>query len=133
MRFVKSSNQRRLSFKSKFYFFLTLVFLVLVGLSFFSVWNRNRQVNREISGLRSEISNLEKDNVELGGLIEYFNSSAYIEEKARNDLGLRKEGERVVVVSDSLNLHADTGAAAVSGQTEQPLSNPQKWWRHFFQ
>ena len=64
-------------------------------------------------------------------MVDYFNSTAYIEEKARVDLGLKKEGEKVVVIADSAkNKLAQNKTEAAA---EKPKTNPQKWWQYFFE
>ncbi|MFA6410576.1 MAG: septum formation initiator family protein [Candidatus Buchananbacteria bacterium] len=103
--------------------------LVVISINLFNTWQKNQQINQEINGLTQEIENLEKSNLEAKRLIEYFNSDAYIEEKARIDLGLQKAGEKVVVVPNTTS-----NAKNSEKSTEKPkdYSNPQKWWQYFF-
>lgn len=118
--------------KSRVFFLVLLIVLLFIILNFSRGCQKSRRINQEISGLKNEIGQLEKDNLELKELITYFNSTAFLEERARLDLGLKKEGEKVVVLTDLAKkelAEKKTEAAAA----EKPRSNPQKWWRYFFQ
>lgn len=107
----------------------SLIFL-FVFLNFLKAWFKGRQVNSEINNLEQEISTLQKDTAELTELIQYFNSSAYIEEKARVDLGLKKEGEKVVLITDDLKKNLESGEKIE--EKNAPRSNLKKWWDYFF-
>ena len=111
--------------------FLVLIIMAsFIALSLSTNLKRSSEVNGEIIDLEREIANLERDNLEFRELIEYFNSNAYIEERARVDLGLKKDGEKVVVITNA----AATGTAIAHVGTESlgALTNPQKWWHYFF-
>jgi len=54
---------------------------------------------KRLVGLENELMELEKRKAELDQRIEYKQTDAYIEERARNDLNLIKPGESVFVVS----------------------------------
>ncbi|NUM25322.1 MAG: septum formation initiator family protein [Candidatus Buchananbacteria bacterium] len=115
-----------------FLIFAVLVVLLLIGgLNFYQSWSRTKEVNNEISQLQEEIKNLEKNNKEFQELIEYFNSDAYIEERARLDLGLKKDGEKVAVIPKG-NETADTRSQETQTKNRSNLTNPQKWWDYFF-
>ncbi|HLC89824.1 MAG: hypothetical protein A3J65_00845 [Candidatus Buchananbacteria bacterium RIFCSPHIGHO2_02_FULL_45_11b] len=121
----------KISWKTKAVFLALLIGLVFIIMNFSRGFQKNRQINREIGGLKAEIGQLEKDNLELKQMVDYFNSTAYIEEKARVDLGLKKEGEKVVVIADSAkNKLAQNKTEAAA---EKPKTNPQKWWQYFFE
>lgn len=118
--------------KTKLIFISSLAILLIIGVGLTKSLQRDSEVNHEISGLNTSIKDLEKDNLELKELVEYFNSDAYIEEKARIDLGLKKAEEKVVIVSNQRekgfgNLERGTAEAQIKN-----LSNPEKWWRYFF-
>ncbi|OGY44106.1 MAG: hypothetical protein A3J62_03825 [Candidatus Buchananbacteria bacterium RIFCSPHIGHO2_02_FULL_38_8] len=119
---------------SKLTLLLGIIILGLIAVSFIKSWNRSREVNQEVKGLEQKIQTLQKDNLELSELIKYLNSTAYIEEKARTDLGLKKEGEKTVIIPelniDNLNSNLDS-----KNQLEQKsdlIPNPKKWWHYFF-
>ena len=113
---------------------LVLVVLSLV-LLFFAVnylrnWNKSREINKEISNLNQEVKKLEGDNLQLTELIKYLNSTAFLEEKARTDLGLKKEGEKTIILSN-FGQNATSSDQTSNNQQGQD-SNFRKWWRYFF-
>ena len=88
---IKNQNKIKANWKNKFILLFLIIILVFTAVNLAGNWQKNRQVNQEITGLEQEIGELEKNNLELKELIQYFNSTAYIEEKARLDLGLKKK------------------------------------------
>ena len=118
--------------KTKLIFITSLVILLIVGFGLAKSWQRDNEVNQEISGLNNSIIGLEKDNLELKELVEYFNSDAYIEEKARIDLGLKKAEEKVVIVSNQREGGFNSIEPEFSRANTSDLSNPEKWWLYFF-
>lgn len=109
-----------------------LLLLLLFSANFIRSRSSNRTINREISSLETEVSQLEQGNSQLAELIKYLNSPAYLEEKARTDLGLRKAGERAVIVPDTGASSTAETASASTLTTFSATSNPGRWWRYFF-
>ncbi|MFA6215224.1 MAG: septum formation initiator family protein [Patescibacteria group bacterium] len=124
-------NNRNLptSRKSKFFFFFAVIILFFILINLAKSWQQSHQVKNEMTDLQNQIQTLEKDNSNLKELVTYLNSNAYIEEKARVDLGLKKAGEKVVVVND---LPTDEISEANKNEEQKNLSNSQKWWKYFF-
>ncbi|MFA6321957.1 MAG: septum formation initiator family protein [Candidatus Buchananbacteria bacterium] len=112
---------------------ILIIVVIFLAFNLVSTWQKNHEINQEIDGLQTQISTIQTDNLKLNELIGYFNSNAYIEEKARVDLGFKKEGEKVVMVPESMknDLLAQEKNAAGEKNLEE-LSNPKKWWRYFF-
>lgn len=108
-----------------------LLLLLLFSVNWIRSWKNNRAVDQEITGLKDNVSQIEQDNFRLAELIKYLNSTAYLEEKARTDLGLRKPGEQAVIVPNT-PAAADTNQAAPQTAPTQATANPQRWWRYFF-
>lgn len=118
--------------KTKLIFITGIIVLLIIGVGLAGSWQRNSEVNQEIYGLENNITDLKKDNLGLKELVEYFNSDAYIEEKARIDLGLRKPNEKVVVVSQQRERSIIDSNLQANKAKQAQLSNPQKWWQYFF-
>lgn len=128
-----SPNKNKKSLKKTIISLVLIIILIFVVFSFIIAWQKNHQINNEITDLKDQISNMETENYKLSDLIKYLNSNAFIEEKARVDLGFKKEGEKVVLVPDNIK----NNIIAVENQNQsdksiQDLSNPQKWWKYFF-
>jgi cell division protein FtsB len=126
--------------------FFVLFLLILVALSVPLVKNINNRnkINAEIASLEAEISLTQNKNGELNKLISYLESDQYIEEQARTNMGLKKEGEEVVVLkglgSTNKKVQANNSTAndspfTVPGLEKNKdngvLSNPEKWLKYF--
>lgn len=125
-------GNRKTSWKNKLFFLLGGIILVFVGTNLAKSWQKNNQINQEVAGLEENIQQLEKDSLELKELVEYFNSQAYIEEKARIDLGLKKVGEKVVIVTNSRGKNLSAQIPDQAAPQQLITSNPQRWWQYFF-
>jgi len=131
---LEDSPKNNNGWRNKLFFLIGIIILVLVVINLAKSWTQTHQINQEIAGLEEEIVNLEQNNLGLKQLIEYFNSDAYIEEKARLDLGLKKEGEKLVIVADQNTEQKDNQKNLSEDEAEQKQnnSNPKKWWHYFF-
>ncbi len=83
-------------------FFLALI---LAGVAFLVVSNsritkRRQDLLSQIARLEEEIKIQEKKNEELKAGISQFSNQDYLEEEARERLGLKKPGEEVVAISN---------------------------------
>lgn len=107
--------------------FLTLAMIVLLsvfGLELIQ-WQQRRKIDSEIEHLQQEQAELEQRNNALQQSLQYFSSDSYKEKLAREQLGLKKDGEIVV------NYPPD-GIASQPIETPKPPNNLQKWWDYIF-
>jgi len=94
---------KRTRFKKKV--FLIILGLGLTGFLIFLIFsnykiNQKRiQLQLEIKSLKEEVQDLERKNKELKAEIFETQTEDYLEKKTRENLGLRKPQEGVVVVS----------------------------------
>ncbi len=127
---------------SRLFIIIGICLLVFIGLSLGKETYRNYQIQKEIQALEEEISGLEKNNDNLTRLIEYFKTESYQEKEARQKLGLQKEGEKVVVIteenieSEELEMESAENSIEEFNQSEEiqeeEISNPRKWWNFIF-
>lgn len=117
-------------------FFLSPLFLaiafplaILLVVAYARSYVSNYYIHQEIEDLESQISQLETKKLESIGLLEYVLSDDFVEEKARTELNLRKPGENVIIISDSVS--SDVAAATREPPTRQYIPNPIKWWYYF--
>lgn len=78
-----------------------------------------------------ESGRLEGRNAELRALLERVKQSDYVEEKARTELGLIKQGENETIILHG-NTLKDSGQAETGVLESIRISNPRKWWNYFF-
>lgn len=108
----KSSLRRRKRFnlaKSK----LPVVFLIfLLVYAIFSVgvrFNNLYAMQQDLRKIQEQVNKLERKNAELRKQLEMVMSDAYVEEVAREKLGLVKEGEtRIVLVEKPSKKEVDS-------------------------
>lgn len=131
-------NKRRENFILRILYnqkFLALVGLVLIFLISFPLAknvSKRYRINKEIKELGKEISDFESKNKDLKQLITYLESDQFVEEKARLNLGLKKEGEQIVVIKDDTAITTDTNLEGRGLGNSQNFSNPRQWWNYFF-
>ena len=148
----------RFLFNRKILFLLGLVVIVLISFPIAKNWSQRYQIDEEIEELKGEIELIEEKNTELRKLLSYLESDQFVEEQARLNFGLKKEGEEVAVVqfndseargdsqlnssddnTDEVNHNDETGKSIynIPGLSKQepvkPPGNPQRWWRYFFE
>ncbi|HRY52377.1 MAG TPA: septum formation initiator family protein [Candidatus Portnoybacteria bacterium] len=131
-------NKFKKFFSSRVVLFLLLLAFVWLSLVLAKAFYKKRQMDQEISSLKTEIEKMDKKGQELNQLLSYFNSQSYLEKEAKDKLNLKKEGESVVMVqgvsSEELAASENVGnlsiEAAVSEQVED--NNLVKWWKFFF-
>lgn len=126
----QSSSLRRF-FTSRLFFVVIFSVIGLVIFGSIRTYYQDYKVKQEIASLQSEVVQLQKKKFQSMELLEYVTSNAFVEEKARTELNLKKPGEHVLIIP---TLHSQQeqkqvpGAASASGQN---LSNPIKWWYYF--
>jgi len=110
-----------------------VIILIFSLISLIRNYQNNLRINQEIVTLEQEANKIERDNLELTELIKYLNSTAHIEEKARIDLGLKKEGETAVVIPDLQNNFPTLNPGHDNPENNIDSNfNPKKWWNYFF-
>ncbi|HEX3095749.1 MAG TPA: septum formation initiator family protein [Patescibacteria group bacterium] len=113
-------------FESKL--FLSAALIVLLGVFALELqqWQQRRKIDLEISHLKQEQADLQARNNALQQSLQYFSSDNYKEKLAREQLGLKKEGEIVV------NFPANGVQGKDQQAQNQPTNNFQKWWQYIF-
>lgn len=104
---------------------VSAVLVVNLSRSIWDLWRR-----RDILGERQAVlKRLEAEQARLQKEFEYAQSPEFIEQEARNRLGLAREGETVVLMpNDKLPM--------INGATEEKIQenvpNWKRWWKLFF-
>lgn len=115
-------------FTSRWFVISTLVIIGGVGFSFFRTYYLHYTIKARIGELEKQVMQLDEKELELMEVLDYVASDAFVEEKARTELGLKKPGEQMIVVKNDRDYrHRDVS----QDSSQELLSNPKKWWYYF--
>lgn len=96
----------------------------------------SHQVRVQVQRLQGQVATEAHRQQQLQDLIDYLGSPTFREQEARLKLGLKKEGEQVLVVpitnSTMTNTTTETLTSTSSSTSTEPLSHPAQWWNYFF-
>ncbi|MEK7141826.1 MAG: septum formation initiator family protein [Patescibacteria group bacterium] len=104
---------------------VSLVLIVNLTRSIWDLWRR-----RDILGERQAVlRRVEAEHARLQKELEYAQSPEFIEQEARNRLGLAREGESVVILPKLQITNSKTQTKEEKGEN---IPNWKRWWRLFF-
>jgi len=126
---VKTPNKWQIFFGSRWFLLGAFLVALFLAISFGRAYYRDYAVRMEIQKLQAEVKKLEEKKIQTMDILQYVQSSAFVEEKARTELNLALPGENAVVVKD-LNKSAGQGDTKMLKLDNIP--NPVKWWKFFF-
>lgn len=116
-------------FRSPLFLAIAFPLAVLLVVAYVRSYVSSYYIQQEIQDLEAQIQDLETKKLESIELLEYVLSDDFVEEKARTELNLRKPGENVIIVSESVP--SDVDASIPEQGTRQYTPNPIKWWYYF--
>lgn len=95
---------------------------------------KSYQVDKFIQAAEEQNKQLEETNKGLAEDYEYYSSDAYKEKIAKQNFGLIRPGEEVIILvpNDDENVSIDDRASQATRQYYSSLSNPRKWFLFFF-
>ena len=135
-------NKKKISLIIGSQIFLSLILLGLLAFLLTPTiknYRQQRAVDNEIESLRQQIAEAEQQNSEFKKMLEYLESDSFAQEQARLNLGLKKPGENVAVVENTIENVLPTTATAeltddnlINSQALRLLQNLQKWLDYFF-
>lgn len=123
--------------------FFAVMFVGLVGVLITANYKINQkrdELIKKIDGLKKQIQEAQQKNEQLSKDINQANSQEQLEKIAREQMGLKKPGEEVVIIKDSGN---ENGNENANGSDSQPQNNstqnettetkpnpwnPLSWW-----
>ncbi len=111
------------------------IILILISIPLSKNIAKRMEVNKEIKDLEGEIAGIENKNNQLDDLVTYLKSDNFAEEQARLNLGLKKPGEEVAVITAPDNPAAapgDNGPGGNAGNDGRAGNKPQRWYDYFF-
>ncbi|AET65829.1 septum formation initiator [Desulfosporosinus orientis DSM 765] len=92
---INPKKRQRVRIRRSFVLVLCLVFAV-VGSSAWQIWKLRSQVEEQIAQLNQEKAKLLQQEKDLNSEITKLNTPSYIEQLAREQLGLVKQGEILI-------------------------------------
>jgi cell division protein FtsB len=114
------------TFSTKIFLAIVLATAAVLGNIKFRQWQSKNRIEAEKQELLRQAEELSNKNQELAESLKYLNTMNFREKIARQQLGLKKEGENVYVFPEKLT----------APETGQPGGNTgknwQKWWNYFF-
>ena len=126
---AKSKKNKKGSYQ-EIAFSVFLIFLIILGVGFLIASNlrinkRRQDLISQINKLETEIKEKEKQNLELKAGVSQIADQNYVEQEAREKLGLKKPGEEVVSIQ-KVETEANK-TQEVKKETGSPW-NPKNWW-----
>jgi|GEM_PF-2263142 len=130
---IRKNNKRGINFSRFFsgpivFTFLGLVVFLFLSFSLYQEVSQKQTANKEITDLNNEVSSLETSNQDLKNLLTYLKSDQFVEAEARASMGLKKQGEEVIVVQGSDDNATSSDA---TNNKDSGTFNPFKWWQYF--
>lgn len=139
----------KIIFNAKFVAFIGLIIIIAISVPLAKNVSQKKEIDKEIVNLQKEIKEIENKNTDLKKIIDYMGSNQYVEEQARLNFGLKKNGEEAVVIESKEtqdlrasidggeNLSANDNVFNIPGlKNSKPArakTNPEKWWEYFFE
>ena len=105
--------------------------IALIVFGYTRTYYQDYKVKQEIKNLQKEVDSLQKKKFQSMELLDYVTSDAFVEEKARTELNLKKPGENVLIIPEIQKSTAETQTSITLSESGQKLSNPIKWWYYF--
>jgi len=118
---------------------LEVAVLVFFGFNLGKEVVKKRAIDAEIKKLQSEIGKMEQDRDELGSLLQYVKTDAFVEKEARDKLNLVKADESVLFIPEvdanpsEAGQSADRNQPDIFGKVAGETSNFSLWWKYFFE
>jgi cell division protein FtsL len=107
------------------------VFVVILLISTIRNINSVRNIQSQVDSEKLKVEKMKEENAQLQAQINQAQSSDYIEKQIRNELGLSKPGEAIVVLPDPDVIRK---LAPITPVEEDTLPDPNwvRWEKLFF-
>lgn len=118
-------------FASRIFLIMALIIAIIFALGFARAYYQDYRVKREINQLEYEVSQLEQKKLDSLEMIKYVTSPAYVEDKARTELNMKKPGEKVAFLQNIQDDSSDSGDNIDVSTDGQAIPNQVKWLYYF--
>jgi cell division protein FtsB len=92
-------DKKKLSFL--FWSIICLIFVIYLFYCNIKMWQKRSDLSKDLNNLDFNIESLKKEQEILSFRLDETYSEEYLEKVAREDLGMQKAGEKVVVIKKS--------------------------------
>lgn len=124
----KEKSTLKRFFGSRWFLVTAFAVAVLVAFGYARAYYQDYKIRQEIDSLQEQVKKLEHKKIESMEILKYVASDAFVEEKARTELNLKKPGENVLIIKKQ----AEAENTAQNSPVEKTLlNNPIKWWYYF--
>lgn len=115
-------------FASRWFWLSAFAVALLFALGYARAYYQDYKVRQEIKALQAEVKQLESKKIESLEILKYVISPAFVEEKARTELNMKKPGENVIIVKNQAEFEKQDEGLSTDAVL---LPNPVKWWYYF--
>lgn len=122
----------RFIFSPQVFFLIVIIIFVALAFPISKNISKKYKIDEEILELEKEIQVLEDSNGDFKKMIKYLESDYFVEEQARLNMGLKEEGEGVIVIEQNIL------GAGIGGRNDLDMNvkrrdlNASSWWSYFF-
>ncbi|MFA7244863.1 MAG: septum formation initiator family protein [Candidatus Magasanikbacteria bacterium] len=116
-------------FSSRLFLFILFGITLLVALGYARAYYQAYKINQEIKSLQNEVNSLKQKKIKTIDLLKYVSSSSYVEDQARIELNMKKPGENVLFLNNSLDEKNEGNVD--NSESGQFIANPVKWFYYF--
>lgn len=116
-------------FTSRLFLIVAFVIVVLIAIDYARAYYQDYRIKQEIKALEEEVHSLEKKKIESMQILDYVTSPAFVEEKARLELNMKKPDEKSIIVKSEDVNQEQTEEKQL--QETAHIGNPLKWWYYF--
>ncbi len=118
-------------FGSRWFLVTAFAVAVLVAFGYARAYYQDYKIRQEIDSLQEQVKKLEHKKLESMDILKYVTSDAFVEEKARTELNLKKPGENVLIIKNQAESVGAEETAQKSPVEKTLLNNTMKWWYYF--
>ncbi len=118
-------------FGSRWFLATAFVVAVLVAFGYARAYYQDYKIRQEIDSLQEQVKKLEHKKLESMDILKYVTSDAFVEEKARTELNLKKPGENVLIIKNQVESVEGEETPQKSPVEKTLLNNTIKWWYYF--
>ena len=114
--------------------FLTICFVVfcLITISLVKQVLLSYQIDGQVASLNGAINTLQEKNKKDADFVEYLKTDTYFQQQARQQLGMKAPGEKMLVLQQPTDTTAETVETNSQVSQDTASSNPRRWLTYFF-